>query len=74
MPRAQTDQRKVQILKKTTGFCPSRSYYYYMRAGGGGAWAHALPRTLQPWQQHGTADCRVQMRLWGRQETFSSFC
>ena len=27
MPRAKKDQKKVPILKKTTGLCPSRSYY-----------------------------------------------
>ena len=28
MPRAKKGQQKVPILKKTTGLCPSRSYYY----------------------------------------------
>ena len=28
MRRAKKGQQKVPILKKTTGLCPSRSYYY----------------------------------------------
>ena len=27
MPRARKGQQKVTVLKKTTGLCPSRSYY-----------------------------------------------
>ena len=27
MPRAKKGQQKVPILKKTTGHCPSKSYY-----------------------------------------------
>ena len=30
MPRANKGQQKVPILKKTTGLCPSRSYYPYV--------------------------------------------
>ena len=29
MTRAKKGQQKVSILKKTTGLCPSISYYYY---------------------------------------------
>ena len=40
MPRAQEEQHKVTILKKTTGFCPSRYYFSMMptlvRRGSGG--------------------------------------